>query len=102
VPITIPLPLQCPTGPFGEIDSVTLAKPAKARLFQLQDIVGGFIEAVALPQGRYMVINENGKDGPHAVNHIATAIAHEAEAIMPIDYITGVAVLVQQETGLSD
>lgn len=41
--------------------------------------VPGYIEAVSLPGERYMVINENGKDGPHMINHTATAIAHEAE-----------------------
>ncbi len=31
------------------------------------------------------------------INHTAAAIAHEAEAIMPIDYIAGVAVILPQE-----
>ena len=44
-----------------------------------------------------MVLNENGKDGPHMINHTATAIAHEAEAIMPNDYIAGVVVILPQE-----
>ena len=45
-----------------------------------------------------MLVNENGKDGPHMINHTATAIAHEAEAIMPSDYIAGVAVIVFAES----
>lgn len=49
-----------------------------------------------------MTINENSKDGLHADNHIATAIAHETEAITPIDYVYGITFLVQQETRLSD
>ena len=61
-----------------------------ARLRQLQEIVGGHIEAVSLPGERCMVINENGKDGPHMVNHTATAI-------MPTDYIAGVAVILPAE-----
>ena len=44
-----------------------------------------------------MVINENGKDGPHTLNQTATAIAHEAQAIMPSDYIAGVAVILPAE-----
>ena len=41
--------------------------------------------------------NENGKDGPHMINNTATAIAHEAQAIMPSDYIAGVAVILPVE-----
>ena len=50
-----------------------------------------------MPGERHMVINENGKDGPHMINHTATAIAHEAESIMPTDYIAGVAVIIPAE-----
>ena len=84
--------------PNGEVDSVSLPEDEEARLRQLQELVGGCIEVVALPGERYMVINENGKDGPHMINHSATAIAHEAEAIMPSDYIAGVAVIVFTES----
>ena len=66
-------------------------------LDSLQKEVGGYIEVVALPGERHMVINENGKDGPHMINHTATAIAHEAESIMPTDYIAGVAVIIPAE-----
>ena len=83
--------------PNGEVDAVVLPQNDDARLRQLQEIVGGCIEAVSLPGERHMVINENGKDGPHMINHTATAIAHEAEAIMPTDYIAGVAVILPAE-----
>ena len=83
--------------PNGEVDSISLPEGEEARLHQLQDLVGGYIEVVALPGQRHMVINENGKDGPHMINHTATAIAHEAEAIMPTDYIAGVAVILPAE-----
>ena len=83
--------------PNGEVDSVSLPEGEEARLRHLQEIVGGCIEAVSLPGERHMVINENGKDGPHMINHTATAIAHEAEAIMPTDYIAGVAVILPAE-----
>ena len=84
-------------SPNGEVDSVFLPEDDESRLRQLQGIVGGYIEAVSLPGERCMVINENGKDGPHMINHTATAIAHEAEAIMASDYIAGVAVILPQE-----
>ena len=83
--------------PNGEVDSISLPEDEEARLRQLQEMVGGYIEVVALPGERHMVINENGKDGPHMINHTATAIAHEAEAIMPTDYIAGVAVILPAE-----
>ena len=83
--------------PNGEVDSISLPEDEQARLRQLQDWVGGYIEVVALPGERHMVINENGKDGPHMINHTATAIAHEAEAIMSSDYIAGVAVILPAE-----
>ena len=83
--------------PDGEVDSISLLEEEAARLRQLQELVGGYIETVSLPGERCMVINENGKDGPHMINHTATAIAHEAEAIMPSDYIAGVAVILPAE-----
>ena len=83
--------------PNGEVDSISLPEDEEARLRQLQELVGGYIEVVALPGERHMVINENGKDGPHMINHTATTIAHEAEAIMPTDYIAGVAVILPAE-----
>ena len=83
--------------PNGEVDSIPLLQEDAARMRQLQELVGGYIETVPLPGERCMVINENGKDGPHMINHTATAIAHEAEAIMPTDYIAGVAVILPAE-----
>ena len=83
--------------PNGEVDSISLPEDEQARLRQLQDWVGGYIEVVALPGERHMVINENGKDGPHMINNTATAIAHEAQSIMPSDYIAGVAVILPVE-----
>ena len=83
--------------PNGEVDSISLLEEDAARLRQLQELVGGHIETVSLPGERCMVINENGKDGPHMINHTATAIAYEAEAIMSSDYIAGVAVILPAE-----
>ena len=60
--------------PNGEVDSISLPEDEQARLRQLQDWVGGYIEVVALPGERHMVINENGKDGPHMINHTATVL----------------------------
>ena len=83
--------------PNGEVDSIPLLQEDAARMRQLQELVGGHIETVSLPGERCMVINENGKDGPHMINNTATAIAHEAQAIMPSDYLAGVAVILPGE-----
>ena len=83
--------------PNGEVDSISLLEEEAGRLRQLQELVGGYIETVSLPGERCMVINENGKDGPHMINNTATAIAHEAQSIMPSDYIAGVAVILPAE-----
>ena len=84
-------------SPDGEIYSLPLPSDDEPRLRQLQSLVGGCIETVSLPGERYMVLSENGKDGPHMINPTATAIAHEAEAIMASDYIAGVVVILPQE-----
>ena len=84
-------------SPMGEIESVPLSANEHERLRQMQRLVGGYIEVVALPGHRHMIINENGKDGPHAINDTATAIAHEAQAISPCDYIAGVALITPAE-----
>ena len=83
--------------PNSEVDSISLLQEDAARLRQLQELVGGHIETVSLSGERCMVINENGKDGPHMINNTATAIAHEAQSIMPSDYIAGVAVILPVE-----
>lgn len=82
--------------PEGGVDTMTLPRDDDKRLAILQQIVGGYIEAVALPGGRYMVINENGKDAAHSINQMATDIAHDAQAIQADDYIAGVAAIITQ------
>lgn len=56
----------------GEVIEV---KPAKGKTFslkELQDIVGGFIEIVHLPNMKLMVVNEEGKLNGLPVNHKAS------------------------------
>lgn len=83
--------------PDGAISTTVLPVDVDERLTCLQDIVGGPIDGIPLPDGRYLFLNENGKDGPHLVNAMATAIAHEAESIQKSDYIAGVAVVLPME-----
>lgn len=83
--------------PEGAISTAVLPVDVDKRLECLQDIVGGPFEGIPLPDGCYLFLNENGKDGPHLVNTMATAIAHEAESIQKSDYIAGVAVVLPRE-----
>lgn len=83
--------------PDGVTDTVVLPEDEHGRLRALQDLVGGCIEGVPLPDGRYMLMNENGKDVFHVINQVATDLAHQAEAIMADDYIAGVAVILPKE-----
>lgn len=83
--------------PEGAISTTDLPVDVDKRQECLQDIVGGPIEGIPLPEGRYLFLNENGKDGSHLVNTMATAIAHEAESIQKGDYIAGIAVVLPSE-----
>ena len=73
---------------------IVLPMGVHERLHKLQDIVGGNIEAIPLPCGQHMVMNADGKLGPHQVNITATMIAFIHEAIADDDYIAGPAVIV--------
>ncbi len=45
----------------GEVDSVLLPLDAEPRLRELQSLVGGCIEAVSLPGGRYMMLTRTAR-----------------------------------------
>ncbi len=92
-----PLPKAILLKPDGSTTTIDLLEDEDTRLRQLQELVGGPIEGVPLSDGRYMLVNENGKDGAHLFNRSATDLAHSHEAIMASDYIAGVAVIVPKE-----
>lgn len=73
---------------------IVLPASAAERLQKLQTIVGGHIEAIPLPAGQQMVMNAEGKFGPHQLNITATMIAYIHDAIANDDYIAGPAVIV--------
>lgn len=83
--------------PDGVVETVALPSSEYDRLRTLQELVGGCIEGVPLPDGRYMLVNENGKDSFHVINQVATDLALLAEAIMADDYIAGTAVILPAE-----
>ena len=81
-----------PEGPAREIE---LSNGDDKLLRQLRDLVGGYLEVIALP-GYHMLVNEDGKANSHKVNDTATLIAHKFEAISKADYIAGTAVIIKQ------
>ena len=83
--------------PEGAIISTVLPVDVDERVKRLQDIVGGPIEGISLPEGRYLFLKENGKDGPHIVNTKATGLVHETGLIHESDYIAGIAVVLPRE-----
>lgn len=83
--------------PNGSTKDLLLASGETARLHQLQKLVGGPIEGVPLSDGRYLMVNELGKNSSHLLNQRATDLARSHEAIMKGDYIAGVAVVVPVE-----
>lgn len=80
--------------PNGNIETVLLASTENERLRELQRMVGGYIEVVPLPEDQYMVLNENGKISCLPYNTTATTLGRDAGAIMPDDFVAGVAVIV--------
>ena len=66
-------------------------KPENGKTFslkELQTLVGGYIEVIALRDGKLMVLNEEGKLEGLAVNEVATEFAQSA-GIHPADVIVG-------------
>jgi len=58
-------------------------------LEQMQEIVGGLIEMMSLPDGRHMILNEEGKLTSLPLNLMATALAGTSGVLGPSDYIAG-------------
>jgi hypothetical protein len=64
--------------------------PANGRTFtlpELQAVVGGFIELHPLADGRWVVLNEDGKRLQLPVNDAATALLHGR--LSPFDLVVG-------------
>lgn len=83
-------------------ETATVA-PKNGHVFELEELQGfvdGYIENVFLPDGRIMVINENGKDMGLPINKNATDIADAV--ILPWDVIVGDAVVCSWEEAGGD
>ncbi len=82
----------------GTQETIAPHSPPAFALEELHALVGGWIEVVYLPDGRLMVIDEEGKLKGYSRNEKATRLA--ASRLFPGDYIAGTAVLVSlQEMG---
>ena len=82
----------------GRVQSVTPPNGVHWTLEELQKMVGGYIEICETRDGRYMVINENGKvvQPMLPLNHSATLLYKYGEH----DPIVGVAVVVDNRLEL--
>jgi hypothetical protein len=75
----------------GEIRELVPANGRAFTLAELQAIVGGYIEAIGVPDGRLMFLNEDGKRLQLPINNEATArVRHR---LMPGDVIVGDVIL---------
>jgi len=72
----------------GDTELITLEQGKHFTLEELQAFVGGYVELVRTPAGRYLVLNEDGKQLGLPPNTRATAIARSA-GIMPNDIVVG-------------
>lgn len=82
----------------GAQETVVPASPPAFALEELHALVGGWLEVVYLPDGRLMVIDEEGKLKGYLRNEQATRLA--AGRLFAGDYIAGTAVIVTlQEMG---
>lgn len=84
--------------PDGKVDLVSLPNDEVSRLQKIQELVGGYVESIAISGDRRMFMNESAKEFEHTMNHAATAIAHESKTIGPWDYVAGVAVILPVES----
>ena len=79
-------------GEQGEI--VDLPDDMESQVMKLQEIVGGWIEHVALPHNHNGFINEEGKLKGLPWNHFATELRRLAHRLSPSETIVGPVVIV--------
>lgn len=72
----------------GSSRAIIPTRGAAFPLAELQAMVGGYIQAVPLPDGRYLVCNEDGKRLGLPVNETATRALHAAGGL-PDDRVVG-------------
>lgn len=78
----------------GAFDIWTIPQRCQTLVSRLQEEVGGYIEVVPLKDSMALVLNADAKLSNVPANLIATAIAHDSEAISSGDYVAGAVVLI--------
>lgn len=73
----------------GSKHVITPKNGKKFELEELQEIVGGYIQAIRLSESQSMIVNENGKLYNLEHNAEASVIAHSYCAIFDNDFIVG-------------
>lgn len=73
----------------GSKHVITPKNGKKFELEELQEIVGGYIQAIRLSESQSMIVNENGKLYNLEHNAEASVIAHSYRAIFDNDFIVG-------------
>lgn len=81
----------------GSKHVITPKNGKKFELEELQEIVGGYIQAIRLSESQSMIVNENGKLYNLEHNAEASVIAHSYRAIFDNDFIVGDVVIVNYE-----
>jgi len=79
----------------GEESELTVKADGVDSLIVLQDAVGGNIETLSLPNGKILILNEEGKIHNLPENLKATELVKDI--LSPVDYIAGDAVLCSQD-----
>ena len=77
--------------PFGDNVEITPADGRTFTLIELQQLVGGYIEALRTSDGRWLFLNEDGKRLELPPNSAATFLMRGL--IRPDDYIVGNAIV---------
>lgn len=70
---------------------------SKYTLEELQEYVGGYIECIPFFNDLLLIVNENGKLDNFEENVYATMVVQAFNAIQPTDYISGNAVIINND-----
>ena len=85
--------------PTGKETEVHPANGESFTLEEMQGFVGGYVQVITLPDGRCLLMDEEGKMKGQSYNMSATLYGRKA-GMMPSDEVVGTALLcTQQEMG---
>lgn len=83
------LPIPCIIKANGQVIPVTPANGHDFDIKELNGAVGGYIEVIPMSEGRYMVLNEDGKGRGLPENPKATEIMLSETQVARDDYAVG-------------